>query len=143
MKFNKPASASGLDLKALNGSLLLVTPLRLEEDIQTNLGPRDAVIADVAVLDGNHAGQVYRDAPVWPKVLQGQLRPQIGSGEPTLGRLTQGVAKKGQSPPWILDDPSDDDEKLALDYLNSGAIGAGVLGETNDETPLGDAEPPF
>lgn len=137
VRINKPAAASGLDLGALNGSLLLITPTRIEPDIKTNYGEKDAVVADVVVLDGDHAGEVYRDTLIWPAVLQGQLRPQVGSGDPTLGRLAQGVAKKGQSPPWILLDADDAGEKLAVQHLDSTAtaIGVGVLGEAGDDSP--------
>jgi hypothetical protein len=134
MKFNKPATASGLDLKALHGALLLIRPIRVETDIATSLGPKDAVVADVHVLDGQHNGQVFREALIWPRVLQGQLRPQIGSGDPTLGRLAQGVAKKGQSPPWVLADPDEADEKVAVAYLGD-VIGVGALGETDPDNP--------
>jgi hypothetical protein len=142
MKINKPATPSGLKLDELNGALLLIWAHRVEKDIATVHGPKDAIAADVHVLDGDHAGEVYRDTLVFPAVLQAQLRSSVGSGDPTLGRLGKGLAKKGQSAPWLLVDASDDDEKRAAVHVANLDVGAGIgtaeLGETSR-----DDQPPF
>ena len=129
MKFQKPATPSGLKWDELKGSLLLIEALRLETGVSTDYGVKDAVAATVHVLDGAQAPTVFRETLVFPAVLQGQLRPAIGSGDPVLGRVAQGVAKKGQSPPWELSDPTSADEKVATEYLGNGAIGTAELGE--------------
>jgi hypothetical protein len=150
MGFKQPSSSSGPDFKALYGSLLLITPKRMELR-QTKFGEKEALIADMVVLDGEHAGEVYENFPVWGVVLQDQLKPLINVTQ-QLGRLTQGVATAGHSAPWVLDGFTDADEALAAAYLKNGAIGVAVLGETTDEAPpLGDddyppsddSEPPF
>jgi len=114
--FAAPAAASGIDLKELNGSLLLIEPAAIEEDIATVHGPSSAIRADVSVLDGELKGEIYEDTLLFPKVLQGQLRPRIG--QKVLGRLGQGVAKPGQSAPWTLNEATDQDKQVATAFLN-------------------------
>lgn len=110
--FSSPASTTGIDWKASLGHLLLVTPLSLEENVNTSLGAKDAVRADITDLD---TGDVYTDVLVFPRVLIGQLRSKIGGK--VLGRLGQGTAKPGQSAPWLLQDFTPDDAKKASDYI--------------------------
>ena len=62
---------------------------------------------DVADLD---SGKVFRGALWFPELRQG-LRRQIGAT--VLGRMTQGVAKPGQSAPWILADATAEAADLA------------------------------
>lgn len=105
-----------MDLKTLNGSLLLIEPAAVEEEISTVHGTSSAIRADVSVLDGDSKGEVYEDALIFPKVLQGQLRPRIG--QKVLGRLGQGVAKPGQSAPWTLNEATDQDKQVGTEFLN-------------------------
>jgi hypothetical protein len=148
MKFSKPATPSGLKLDDLHGSLLVINPLRVETGVTTSFGSKDAVVADVHVIDGDHAGDVFRNTMIWPAVLQGQLRSSIG-GNPVLGRLGKGsVIKSGQSAPWVLADATEQDEELATAYLGDGAtVGAVELSETPSASGEGDAadssQPPF
>ena len=102
---DSPGSTTAIGLEELKGRLLLLRPTRVEIGISTVLGPKDATVADVYVLDGEDSGRVYTQAYIWPKVLQVQLRPTVGTGRYCLGRLGQGVAKPGQSAPWKLADP--------------------------------------
>lgn len=116
MSFNDPASGGGLDFSDLNGSLLLFTVHKVEDDIPTTFGPKDAVRADVAVLDGEHKGDTYPDTLVFPLVLQNQLRQSVG-GSMVLGRLGQGNAKPGQKPPWTLTAATDEERATGEKYL--------------------------
>lgn len=125
--FASPATASGIDWKALNGALLLISPLSVEEGIKTVHGDSTAVRADVVVLDGDEKGEEYADTLVFPKVLQGQLRSRIG--QKVLGRLGQGQQKPGQSPPWILAEATEADQKVGMAYLS------GQLAKPADDTP--------
>lgn len=120
--FATPGTTSGLDYKALNGRLLLIQPISLETGVKTSLGDKDAVRADVTVLDGTEAGEQYADVLVFPRVLIGQLRSKIG--EKVLGRLGQGVAKPGQSAPWVLAEATTADIKLGTDYLAKAVTSA-------------------
>lgn len=115
--FAAPGAASGgIDWAAVNGSLILITVHDVETDIQTSFGAKDAVRADVAILDGDHAGEEYGDSLIFPKVLISQLRGSKGSK--VLGRLGQGEAKKGQQPPWLLAEASEADKKVGVAYLS-------------------------
>jgi hypothetical protein len=114
--FSSPATATGLDLEALLGSLLLVDVHAVETGINTAFGPTDAIRGDVAVLDGTLAGQTYNDTLIFPKVLQSQLRSRVGGK--VLGRLGKGTAKPGQSAPWVLSEPSEADRQLGMQWLS-------------------------
>lgn len=117
MALTRAASAGGIKWDTLKGALLLFTPKSVETDIKTVHGTASAVKADVVVLDGPEAPATYIDTLVFPKVLQAGISGAIGSQ--VLGRLAQGVAKPGQSAPWVLEDASDDAAavKLATPHL--------------------------
>lgn len=101
--FAAPAPASGgVDLKTLNGALLIIKPHSVEENIKTSFGDSSAVRADLYVVDGPNGGDAHEDTLLFPKMLQGQLKSRIG--QLVIGRLGQGQAKPGQSAPWILQD---------------------------------------
>jgi hypothetical protein len=114
--FAQPATASGINWSEVHGSLVMIEPLSVELGVKTSLGEKDAIRAKIVVLDGDLQGTEFADALVFPKVLIGQLRSRIGSK--VLGRLGQGVAKPGQSPPWRLSEASKEDEALGLAWLN-------------------------
>lgn len=120
--FSGPASASGVKITEFEGRLLLITPTSYEEDIETSFGTKDAVKANVVVLDEkapadseNHEGIL-----MFQGRLIGQTKPFVGKGL-VLGRLGKGEAKKGQSAPWMLDDPTDAEKKIGREYLSSAA----------------------
>ncbi len=113
--FNDPSTATGIDWKELHGSLLLFKVSGQEVGIKTVHGDSNAIRADVVVLDGDKEGETYTDTLVFPKVLQSQLKPSIGSM--VLGRLGQGHKKPGQSPPWTLSTATDADKQVGRDYL--------------------------
>lgn len=115
--FDAPGSATGLDLGSIEGRLLLIKPLSHETGINTSLGQKDAVRADVIVLDGPGSPAEHLDILLFPKVLQGQVKANVGTGRMNLGRLGRGVAKPGQKPPWKLADPTDADKDAARAYL--------------------------
>lgn len=113
--FASPSNASGIEWKDLKGSLLLVKVHGFEAEINTVHGPSTAVRADVIVLDGDEEGTEYSDTLVFPKVLQSQIKGQIGGM--VLGRLGQGEKKPGQSPPWMLSEATEADKKIGREYL--------------------------
>ncbi len=114
--FATPASTAGINYEEHKGRLLIIEPLRVQKDVVTDYGTKDAVAANVHSLTGPTEADVYEDILIFPAVLQGQVRPKIG--EKVLGRLAQGVAKKGQSAPWILEDPTADDIAKGVAYLD-------------------------
>lgn len=118
MPFSSPASPSaGIDLKEHIGALLLIDVQSLEVGIKTVHGDNDAISCDVHVLDGPGEGTSYDGTLIFPKVLVGQLKRSIG--EKVLGRLGQGVAKPGQSAPWILNEASVEDIAKAEAWVAS------------------------
>lgn len=114
-QFDSPAS--GAKITDFDGELLLLSPTEHREGIVTAFGPADAVVTELAVLDGKHTGEKHSGVLVFQKALQGQLRPKVGTGRMVLGRLGRGVAKAGQSAPWVLLDPNDDDKNKARQHL--------------------------
>lgn len=114
--FAAPAPpGSGIKWDELAGRLLLIEPSAVKTDIKTAYGDSDAVVADIAILDGDAKGDTYPEALVFPKVLQGQLKSKLG--EKVLGRLGQGTAKPGQSAPWLLEEATADDYEVGTRYL--------------------------
>jgi hypothetical protein len=117
--FGGPASAAGVKVTEFEGRLLLITPKSHEESIQTDFGEKDAVKCTLAVLDEKDASksESYDDVLLFQARLIGQTKPAIGK-RLVLGRLGKGEAKKGQSAPWQLEDPSEDDKVVARKYLS-------------------------
>lgn len=101
--FAAPGSMDGLEYEAMNGHLLVVEPTLYEAAVNTSLGTKDAVRANV--LDVT-AQAVYSDVLIFPRVLCSSLRGRIG--QKVLAHLGQGVAKPGQNAPWILKDATGD-----------------------------------
>lgn len=93
------------------GKLLVIEPLSYETGIKTvhdrTAEGSDAVRANVYVITGPGESEDFEDTLVFPKVLQGQLKRQIG--KKVVGRLGQGQQKPGQSAPWILAEATADD----------------------------------
>lgn len=111
-----PPGGGNFDARTLNGSLLLITPLSHEQDIKTSNGLKDAIKANIVVLDGTEAGNEINGGLIFQGRLIGQLKGRIGNGM-VLGRLGQGPAEKGKNPPWILEDPNAGDKEKARAYL--------------------------
>lgn len=132
--FAKPASAVGIKWADLQGALLILDVKSVEEGIMTTFGESDAVRADVHVVDGAQAGTTYPDALVFPKGLASQLRPNVG--QKVLGRLGQGQAKPGQSPPWLLAEATDADKQAGMAFLNRNTF-------TQPQPAQAQAQPPF
>jgi hypothetical protein len=155
--FDGPGSADKFSPEDHKGRLLLFKPTQLLHDVPTkDYGDKDAIEADIHILDGPDAGTVLRDGRVFPLVLIGQLKGNVGTGRFNLGRLGQGEATKGK-PPWKLFDPTPEDADLARRYLasdkykeNSSAPAAPAAAAAPASDPWGSApaaatshEPPF
>lgn len=120
-QFAEPsAPGTGISFKDYLGALLLIDVLGVEDHVPTvhsKPGEKSpAVRADVTILDGTSAGESFADTLIFPKVLQSQLKKQVG--QKVLGRLSQGQAKPGQSAPWVIDAPTDADKAAATAFLN-------------------------
>lgn len=116
--FGAPSSASGITWADLKGALVLVKVHGIEPEIKTVHGNSSAVRADVIVLDDKGdvpAETAYTDTLVFPKVLQSQIKGNVGGM--VLGRLGQGEKKPGQSAPWMLAEASEADKAIGRAYL--------------------------
>lgn len=115
--FERPASATGIQWADHKGRLLLVEPKAFETGISTSLGDKDAVRADVTIIDAPGQPEEYVDTLIFPRALIGQTKSMVG--KKVLGRLGQGQAKPGQSAPWRLEDPTPGDIEVGKKYLES------------------------
>lgn len=108
-EFTAPA-APGTTLKPadIEGHLLVVIPAEYIPEIQTSMGPSEAV--RVAVHDLT-AGETTENALWFSKVLVSSLKSMIG--RQVLAVMDRGQAKPGQSAPWVLVDASHSSEAIA------------------------------
>ncbi len=116
--FSKPATTGPTDKiewAKLEGALIMVEPFSLETGINTSFGAKDAVKASVHVIDGPLAGTDYPNALIFGRALYSQLASQVGAK--VLGRVGKGFQKPGQAAPYVLVDPTEDDEDAALVWL--------------------------
>jgi hypothetical protein len=137
--FEDPAESSNIEYQPLIGSLLLFEVVGYEPHIQTKFtlpGEQNpAVRVNMTVIEGPHAGEQYPNGLVFPKRLQGQLRPRVG--KMVLGRLQQGKAETGKTAPWELQSATEADKQLAGQVIARGASGPAPTG-----VPAA-GEPPF
>jgi hypothetical protein len=115
--FEAPASATGVQWEELKGALLVIEPKKVEDGIVTSFGDKQAVRADLYVIDGPKTGESFTDTLIFPNVLIGQTKSALG--KKVLGRLGQGQAKAGQKPPWKLDEATPADQAAAKAWLDS------------------------
>jgi hypothetical protein len=116
--FSAP-STGGAKITDYRGSLLLITPTEYREGITTTFGEKDAVAADVVVLDQTESGapEELSDVLIFQGVIIGQTKGKVNRGM-VLGRLGQRPASKpGQNPAWALEDPTEADKQAARDYI--------------------------
>jgi hypothetical protein len=118
-QFASPAEAGGFNFEEHKGRLLMFDVASLESDVATTFGEKDAIRATVTVLDGEAVGEVAEDVLIFPLVLIQQLRPRVG--QKVLGRLSQGVAKPGQKPPWKLEEATAEEIALAEKWVAENA----------------------
>lgn len=118
--FSSPATSSSGSIKPadVENHLLIIEPTEYRQGITTTMGPADVIactIHDVTTQTTHH------DVLLFPKVLVGSLKGSIGKR--VLGIMGKGVAKAGQSAPWILVDASNDPEATtaAAAYLTAQA----------------------
>lgn len=126
--FNDPANADFINFNDVNGALMLFTVYEETPEHLTVHGPNTAVVADVVILDGDQAGTVYNNAPIYPIALKKALRKSIG-GQMVVGRLGQAPGKPGQNPAWILDTATSDDKQIAQAYVDAHGDPAEVKAE--------------
>jgi hypothetical protein len=146
--FDPPGSISAIKWEDYEGRLVLITPLVAVENFLTSLGEGPIIRANVVVLDGPGAPEDYHNTIIFPKVLQGQIRANVGTGRSHLGRVGKGEKRPGQSAPWMLGEPTEADKNIARDYLRrrasqAAAPGAGPTVTSPAATSVTDTAPPF
>ena len=114
--FQQPSQGDRVNVAELVGSLVLIWVKELREGITTPYGEREAIACDVHVLDGPKGGEKFENSLIFQAALIGSLRNAV-NGEPVLGRFGQGVAKPGQSAPFILNPFTDADAAIATGYI--------------------------
>ena len=98
------------------GELVLFSPTEYKVGVKTSRGESDAVVTDIVVLTKDN--EAHSDVMVFQRALGSVLKRRAKSGEGmVLGRVGKGEAKKGQSAPYILEVPTDQDKQAARDYL--------------------------
>lgn len=119
-EFASGAPTSDFKISEVEGELVLITPLSVEEDIDTVHGSADAIKANIVVLDEKKPAksESHDGALIFQRVLQSQLGPFVGKRK-VLGRIGRGVAKKGQDAPYVIEDPTEADKAVAREYLRS------------------------
>jgi len=146
MEIAGPANADRINWEEHVGQLLLMIPTSVETDVATRVGVKDITIATVHVLEGSkehpwpEPGLLQEDAFIFPKVLQSQLRSFVGTGKAVTGRLTKGLAKPSQRPPWKLLDPTPEDLAIATAYLTKDEHSTNGNGEAKAK-PKPDPDP--
>jgi hypothetical protein len=118
--FSTPSSSEKVVVAENMGKLFLITPKEVLASVPTVHGDKEALVADVTILDttGKGAHTVHNDVRIFQGVLIGKLKTSIGKPMPVLGTLGQGEAKKGKNAPWVINAPTEAEIKLALDYWN-------------------------
>lgn len=114
--FDTPRAGTLFSAKDHVGQLVLVEATGHAENVVTASGVSDLIEGDVTVLHDNGAVERIENAAIFGKVLVSTLKGSVGTGRPVLGRIGQGVAKGGNSAPWVLDQPSDADKARARHY---------------------------
>lgn len=101
MQFSAPAAGSVLKPAEIEGHLLVVEPTEYIEKMSTQMGDSDAVRCTVHDLNDK---TTHEEVLWFSTVLVGALRTRIG--EKVLAVMSKGVAKPGQTAPWVLQDAS-------------------------------------
>jgi hypothetical protein len=115
-EIGKPAAGGGIQLKDHVGALIVFVGTSLEANINTAFGPTNAARVQVVVpLDGPSAGEVYSDCLVFGKVIVPSLTNS--DSDIVVGRLVMGAAKAGQNAPFMLEDPTEEEVKSVLAWL--------------------------
>jgi hypothetical protein len=134
MQFDAPLQGGG-SLKAadVEGHVLVVEPSEYVPSIATSFGEKDAIRVTVHDIT---TSETHTDVLLFGTALIGSLKSQIGKR--VLGVMSKGVAKPGQSAPWILVDASQDAGAVtaATNYLN-GAVAATITAPAAPAAPAG------
>jgi hypothetical protein len=122
MPYAEPETSGGPYPKELVGHLLLVWPTEYIDDVPSKFSRpgqlSDVIVVDLVDLDeaDEFTGEMGRMARnVWwrPGKLIGALKRRVGSADPVLGWMTQGVGTQGFNAPFILQSATSDPKAVA------------------------------
>jgi hypothetical protein len=107
--FAAPAAGGDkLALADINNHAVIIRPVSYEQSIPTTYGDSDAIKVDVVDLTTG----LFHEGVLWfSGMVIGALKSRIG--ELVLAQVTQGTAKPGQSPPWVLASMVDNEQVVA------------------------------
>lgn len=151
-------AGSYVQIKDLEGELVLFTPTSYVEEVSTSFGTKDAIVTDLVVLSQEGQPEYY-DVMLFQGVLIGTLKSRISvertldrdpvSGVVTtwetttsrrvLGVVTKGDAKKGQNAPYLLGPATDAQEEIARKYCDENPTPAPVRRMLKQEVKLSSA----
>ena len=110
------ASASSFNLADAEGRLVLFKPSEHRKEVLTqDYGPKDAVAADIVILDGPDAGTEHVDCLFFQSRVIGKLKQRVGGM--VLARVERGKEKVKGNYPWNLEEPSESDKDVARRWL--------------------------
>lgn len=118
---------SGAVITDFRDQLLLITPTGYVDGLTTKWckpgETKDAVDADLVVLDGKDAPARHDSLRIFQGPLIGSLKGRIGKDPGmVLARLRNVENKKDPENPkgmWVFETPTDEDKQVARDYLTS------------------------
>ena len=142
--FDNPGTTTSIKWADHEGRLVLIWP-KEEKPFEYDGETKNVIEAKVVVLDAPGGTPIeYGNTVIFPKVMQGQVCGNIGKNRPNLGRVGKGEAKPRQSPPWILIDPNEEDQKIAVRFLTSNvATKAAESPSPGNSSNWNAGEPPF
>lgn len=147
MSYDDPDTSDFFTIKNHVGDLVIIAVNEFMPNFPTAMGTRDTIKAEIAVVDGKNKGARYAEALIFGSKLVPQLRNKVGSV--VLGRINTGLAKAGQSAPYILDkaSPQEYDSADAWTKVNGDVNSSAtkhVTGNTTTEINAGaDEDAPF
>ncbi len=118
----------GDDIKVADyeGHLILFTPIEYIKVVPTIHGDKDVVDTDMVVLTADGGPEEFQGVRVFQSALVGSLKRKIDGGRKLLGVLGKGEAKRGQSAPYVLHGPTDEQKQIARDYLAGRTVAAAL-----------------
>ena len=143
-EFDVAGQGSNINLRDLVGKTVLFAPtefVQCERDEQGNpigggvmtkeYGRKDAIIADLVVIDGENGPEVYDDAMIFNTKVFGPLKRRIG--RKYLAVPGWGPEKIKGNYPMLLNEPTEAQIQMARDYLAGRTVAAATAPvEEND-----------
>lgn len=131
--FAAPAAGGGDNWIAADSveHLCVFDVLGQEQGVETDYGPKDPIRATVHDID---AQATYEDSLIFQGYIVGSLKRRVG--QKVLARIVLGEAKKGQKPPYLLEDASGDAAAAARATAYLAAYAAGQFAAPAETAPV-------